>query len=153
VARQRQAVPDRPRRPLPHEGPYELTSRAYAKDFAEVKELGSATSTTRTADQTDAAFFWQDQVPRMWNRTIRRLSNDVGLSVTDNARLFAMANLAAADGAISCWNDKYHWNFWRPITAIREAATDGNPATEADPGWTPLFATPAFRTTRPATVA
>jgi PAP2 superfamily len=126
------------------EGPNSLTSNAYEREFAEVKKLGSATSTKRTADETDAAFFWQDQVPRMWNRAIRRLSADRGLGIVDNARLFAMVNLASADGAISCWNDKYYWNFWRPVTAIREAATDGNPDTEADPTWTPLFPTPAF---------
>ena len=61
------------------------------------------------------------------------------LDIVDNARFFAMENLAAADGAIGCWNDKYYWQSWRPITAIREADTDGNPATEADPTWWPLF--------------
>jgi hypothetical protein len=61
------------------------------------------------------------------------------MDVADTARLLAMTNLAAADATIGCWNDKYHWNFWRPITAIREAADDGNPATEPDDGWLPLF--------------
>jgi hypothetical protein len=68
------------------------------------------------------------------------------LDIVQNARLFAMTNLAAADAAIGCWNDKYYWQFWRPITAIREANSDGNPATEADPAWLPLFdpSTPVF---------
>ena len=76
----------------------------------------------------------------------RTLSASHGLGIADNARLFAMMNLAAADGAIGCWHSKYRWRFWRPVTAIREAVTDGNPATEADPAWTPLFdaATPQF---------
>ena len=79
---------------------------------------------------------------------MRSLSARYGLTTAENARLFAMVSLAAADGAIGCWNDKYHWNFWRPIDAIRLADTDGNPATEADPGWRALF-DPATVTTPP----
>jgi hypothetical protein len=131
---------------LRSDGPNPLTSVAYADDFNEVKELGSLTSTRRTADQTEAAIFWQDHGPALWNRVLRALAASRGLDIAENARLFAMENLAAADGAIGCWNDKAYWNFWRPITAIREAATDDNPATEADPNWLPLFdpATPQF---------
>jgi hypothetical protein len=121
------------------DGPNALRSRAYAKDFNEVKEVGSLNSTTRTADETDAAIFWQDHVFGLWNRVFRTLATSRQLNIVDSARLFAAENLAAADAAIGCWNDKYHWNSWRPITAIREAASDGNRATEADPTWTPLF--------------
>ena len=121
------------------DGPNALTSADYAEDFNEVKELGSLTSTTRTADQTDAAIFWQDQAMALWNRIFRTLAASQNLDIVDSARLFAMENLAAADALIGCWNDKYYWQFWRPITAIREADTDGNPATEADPTWLPLF--------------
>jgi hypothetical protein len=121
------------------EGPNALTSAAYAEDFNEVKELGSLTSTRRTADQTTAAIFWQDSGPAIWNRVYRALAVSKELDIVESARLFAMTNLAAADGSIGCWNDKYYWNFWRPITAIREAASDGNPATVADPAWVPLF--------------
>jgi hypothetical protein len=121
------------------DGPNALTSDAYATDFNEVKALGSLTSTTRTADQTAASIFWQDSGPAIWNRILRALTASKGLDIVDSARLYAMTNLAAADGSIGCWNDKYYWNFWRPITAIREAATDGNPATSADPTWLPLF--------------
>jgi len=121
------------------DGPNALTSAAYAEDFNEIKEVGSLTSTTRTPDQTDAAIFWQDQAMALWNRIFRALAASQGLDIVENARLFAMENLAAADAAIGCWNDKYYWQFWRPITAIREADTDGNPATEADPTWLPLF--------------
>ncbi len=121
------------------DGPNALTSRAYAKDFNEIKAVGSLHSTTRTPDQTDAAIFWQDHLFGFWNRVFRTLATSRQLDIVDSARLFASANLDAADAAIGCWNDKYHWNFWRPITAIRDAASDGNPATRADPTWTPLF--------------
>ena len=121
------------------DGPNPLTSAAYAEDFNEVKDLGSLTSITRTADETDAAIFWQDHGHALFNRIFRTLAASQGLDIVESARLFAMENLAAADAAIGCWNDKYYWQFWRPITAIREANTDGNPATEADPTWWPLF--------------
>ena len=121
------------------DGPNALTSAAYTDDFNEVKEIGSLTSTTRTPDQTDAAIFWQDHLHAFMNRLFRDLVVSQGLTIVDSARLFAMENLAAADAAIGCWNDKYYWQFWRPITAIREADTDGNPDTEADPAWLPLF--------------
>jgi hypothetical protein len=121
------------------DGPNALTSTEYAEDFNEVRELGSLTSITRTADQTDAAIFWQDHAHALFNRIFRTLAASEGLDIVDSARLFAMENLAAADASIGCWNDKYYWQFWRPITAIREADTDGNPATEPDPAWLPLF--------------
>jgi hypothetical protein len=121
------------------DGPNALTSAEYAEDFNEVKELGSLTSITRTPDQTDAAIFWQDHAHALWHRIFRALAASQNLNVVDSARLFAMETLAAADASIGCWNDKYYWQFWRPITAIREADTDGNPATERDPTWLPLF--------------
>jgi PAP2 superfamily. len=121
------------------DGPNPLTSVEYAEDFNEIKEIGSLTSITRTPDQTDTAIFWQDNLPAFMNRLFRNLAADQGLNIVRSARLFAMENLAAADAYIGGWNDKYYWQFWRPITAIREADTDGNPATEADPTWLPLF--------------
>jgi hypothetical protein len=130
------------------DGPNALTSDEYAEDFNELKELGSLTSKTRTPDQTDAAIFWQDQAMALWNRIFRTLATNQNLAIVDSARFFAMENLAAADALIGCWNDKYYWQFWRPITAIREADTDGNPATQADSTWLPLFdpATPVCHT-------
>jgi hypothetical protein len=125
--------------PLRSAGPNPLTSRAYARDFNEIKDIGALHSRTRSADETDAAIFWQDHAFALWNRVFRALSARYHLDAADSARLFAATNLAAADTAIGCWNDKYHWNSWRPITAIQEAADDGNPATTADPEWTPLF--------------
>jgi hypothetical protein len=126
------------------DGPNVLTSAAYAADLNEVESLGSATSTTRTADETDAAIWWQDHGVALWNRMLRNISVGQGLDIIGAARLMAMTDLAGADALISCWNDKYYYSFWRPITAIRLADTDGNPATVADPTWTPLIATPAF---------
>ena len=121
------------------DGPNALTSAAYAEDFNEIKDLGSLYSATRTADQTDAAIFWQDHAVALWNRIFRTLATTQGLDIVESARLFAMENLAAADSQIGGWNDKYYWQSWRPITAIREADTDGNPDTEPDPTWLPLF--------------
>ncbi|HET9241893.1 MAG TPA: vanadium-dependent haloperoxidase [Gaiella sp.] len=123
------------------EGPNALTSAAYAEEYAEVKDVGALNSTTRTADQTTAAIFWQFPPVALWNRLARDLAGPsrFGLDMAKQARLYAMINLAAADGAISCWYDKYQWNFWRPRAAIREGDTDGNPATVADPTWEPLF--------------
>jgi hypothetical protein len=120
-------------------GPNPLTSRAYARDFNEIKSIGALHSTTRTPDETGAAIFWQDHAFALWNRAFRNIAADRGLSLADSARMLAMTNLAAADAAIGCWHEKYRWNFWRPITAIREAGTDGNPATTADKDWLPLF--------------
>jgi hypothetical protein len=126
------------------DGPVPLASRKYAKELAEVQALGSATSATRTADQTHAARYWAENPPATWTRVFRTLSAQQGLSVVENARLFAMLYLTAADALISVWDDKARWSFWRPITAIREADTDGNPATVEDEAWLPLIATPPY---------
>ena len=98
-----------------------------------MKSLGSATSTTRSADQTLAARYWAENPPATWSRIFRTLSAQQGVSLVDNARLYAMLYMTAADALITVWNDKAHYLFWRPITAIREADTDGNPDTTADP--------------------
>jgi hypothetical protein len=125
-------------------GPLSLTSRKYAREFDEVKSIGSASSTTRTADQTLAARYWAENPPATWSRIFRTLSVQQGLSTVDNARLYAMLYLTAADALITVWNDKAHYLFWRPITAIREADTDGSPWTTADPNWLPLIPTPPY---------
>jgi hypothetical protein len=126
------------------DGPYPLGSRKYAREFEQVKELGSLTSTTRTADQTHAARYWAENQPRTFTRILNTLSAQKGLSLVENARLFAMTYTVAADALISVWDDKAHWLFWRPLTAIREAGSDGNRATTADPDWLPLIATPPY---------
>jgi hypothetical protein len=153
-------------------GPPLLTSAQYAKDFNETKTMGSLTSATRTADQTIYSLFWNSGTATyLWNNTALTLidsadgrkddddrdhhgdddrdhhgdgDRDHHNQLLENARLLASLDVAMADAAIGCWDAKYAYNFWRPITAIRETADDGNGATTADPAWTPLFATPAF---------
>jgi len=125
-------------------GPLPVTSDAYAAEFDQVKSLGSATSTTRTPDQTAMARFWADHATAMWNRIFRQLSISEGLSVPENARFFAMLYLTAADAVIACFQDKERTHFWRPLTAIANADTDDNPATDADTTWTPLLGTPPY---------
>jgi hypothetical protein len=120
-------------------GPRSLESGIYAKEYNEVKELGALDSTTRTDDQTKAAVFWQFAPIALWNTLGRELADRYDLDAADQARFYAMFNLAAADGAISCWNDKYYWSFWRPRAAIREGDTDGNRKTVGDPSWESLF--------------
>ncbi|MGH9162468.1 MAG: vanadium-dependent haloperoxidase, partial [Vicinamibacteraceae bacterium] len=122
-------------------GPHRLTSGAYAKELAEVQELGAAASVTRTRDQTDVALFW-NRPP--WGEIVRSLARSQELNITDAARLLAMVSLAGADATIACRNDKYYWNWWRPITAIHEAETDGNPATTPDTTWTSLIDAPPY---------
>ncbi len=129
--------------------PPALTDAAYTAAFNEVKELGSRTSTTRTADQTQIALFWaagggSDTPPGMNNRIAQEVVARKNLSLVDTARVFALLNLAEADAAIVSWDAKREYDLWRPITAVREAATDGNPDTAADPAWLPLIATPPF---------
>jgi len=126
------------------EGPRALTSEAWAKDFNEVKALGSVNSTIRTPEQTHIALWWQSTggPSLMWNAVARDLVNSYGLDIVDSALLFAQLNLSGADAAISCWSEKYYWDFWRPWNAIVEADRDGNPATEPDPSWKPLLAAP-----------
>lgn len=124
-------------------GPHPLTSRAYKRDFEEIKAVGALNSTTRTPDQTDQARFWMEG-PQPWTRAARQLAAERQLRPGDTARMFAMLYMTAADAAISTWTDKARWLFWRPITAIREAANDGNPDTAADTAWLPLINTPAY---------
>jgi membrane-associated phospholipid phosphatase len=130
-------------------GPPSLTSTQYAADFNQVKSLGAANSTNRTAEQTLIARFWSDfsytvTPPGHWNQIAQNVATNRGLSLAQNARLFALLNIAMADAAISVWDAKYVYNFWRPVTAIQNADVDGNPETVADPSWTSLLNTPAF---------
>lgn len=124
-------------------GPPALTSAAYARDLNEVKALGGVNSTVRTADQTSSAIWWHDRRLTEWEIK-RQVSGRQHLSTLQAARFFAIAEIANADSLIACFNEKKHWNFWRPVTAVREAAADGNPSTTPDPAWTPLLVTPPF---------
>jgi len=128
---------------FPLEGPPALTSAEFAKDFGEVKLLGAKNSQARTKDQTDAARFWTISGVVADNDTARQLSAHKGFGVVENARVFALLNMAGADAYIACWEAKYRYNFWRPVTAIRNADSVGNAALAADPNWEPLLPTPA----------
>jgi hypothetical protein len=126
-------------------GPLALTSAAYAADVNEVKAIGGdgvVTPSTRTGTQTYIAKWWQSNPVASWNGVARQLIVRNDLDVSDAARLLAMENLATADVSINTWNDKYHFDFWRPFQAIRKAALDDNPATSPDPTWTPLLSAP-----------
>jgi PAP2 superfamily len=133
--------PDRFRGRAPHR----LGSRAYAADFNEVEAVGRATGSTRTPDQTAAAEYWgTTNATATMADIIRSVASTQGGTLADHARLLARAYTNAADALIVSWRDKARYGFWRPFTAIREAASDGNDATEADPDWTSLIANPPY---------
>ena len=123
-------------------GPLDLTTRRYARDVEEVRRLGSATSVDRTADQTQIALFWIEASVDGWCRIARTLSANAHLDLWQNARLFALITLAMADAYIAQFDEKYHYNFWRPVTAIQAGDTDNNPHTVGDPAWMALRPTP-----------
>jgi membrane-associated phospholipid phosphatase len=118
-------------------GPPKLTSDRYADAFEQVKSLGIANSATATADQALTGRFWNGAIQNYWNEITQTAALAHDLTTAQNARLFALLNLSFADGVIAFYDAKYTYNFWRPVTAIRAAATDGNPDTDADPNWLP----------------
>lgn len=122
--------------------PPALGSAEWAEDYNEVKRMGSVNSAHRTSEQTTLARVFLDPGITQVAKTFRQLAIDKGLSLRDNARLFAYLYVAQGDATIAGFNAKYHHGFWRPITAIRNGDTDGNPDTEADPAWSPLATTP-----------
>ena len=121
-----------------------LTSPQYTRAYNEVKALGSLTSTARTAEQTDLAYFYAGNFFLIWNSGVTGLAAQHVDRLGDAARLFALVYLAQADAGITAWDSKKFYNFWRPLTAIREGDTDGNPGTIADPDWKPLINTPNY---------
>ncbi len=125
-------------------GPPRLTSASYTRDFQEVASLGSATSTTRTPEQTEIALFFAGNLTSQLQGAYRDHIVRHGLDGADAAQYFAIANLAGADAVMTAWDAKLHFGFWRPVTAIQLGDTDGNPATQADPAWQPLIVTPPF---------
>ena len=133
--------PDRFRGRAPHG----LTTRAYAADFNEVKAVGSVGSAVRTPEQTASAQYWGlTNATATISSILRSIANGQGGTLADHARLLARAYTNAADALIVTWRDKARYSFWRPVTAIQEAASDGNPATEADPTWQSLIVTPPY---------
>ena len=121
-------------------GPPPLRSRRWAREYNEVKTIGSATSTTRTAEQTLAARFWGEAPVQQARGSFRKFVVDHRLDIVQASRFMAMMSVSVADALIACFDAKYHYTFWRPITAIRAGATDGNPATEGDTTWSTLLA-------------
>jgi hypothetical protein len=124
--------------------PPTLTSGRYTRDFAEVKAMGSATSTQRTADQTATALFFSGNAAVQFNTALRDQIAVRRLDIVDAARMLAAVNMAVADALIVAWQVKLSDGIWRPSTAIQLADTDGNPATAADPSWTPLLVNPPY---------
>jgi hypothetical protein len=125
-------------------GPDRLSSAAYARDFAEVKDYGSLTGSLRTPAQTETALFWSANAVLQYQVAMREQVTRRALGLLQSARAFAILSTATADALIGCWRAKYDYAFWRPITAIRLADTDGNPRTVPDATWTPLVATPPY---------
>lgn len=127
----------------PH--PPALRTGKYANDYEEVRLLGRVDSPYRPQDRTDVARFYASNSPtQVWNPAARQASAAQGRSLSENARIFALLNLALCDGSIAAYDTKYYYNLWRPLTAIRNGDLDGNRLTEADPNWLPLIPTPAF---------
>ena len=124
------------------DAPPPLHSRRYARDYNEVKEIGSLNSLTRTDEQTEIARFWLGTPAAIWNGVARQLIQAHELDMSASARALALIYLASSDAGIACWKAKYIFNFWRPITAIHNGDVDENARTVADPDWVPLFTTP-----------
>jgi hypothetical protein len=126
------------------QGPPPLSSAEYAESFNEVKAIGELTSTVRTPDQTQSAIFWAGTAATFWNRAAVSAALQRHTTLSENSRLLAVLNVAMADALIAAWDSKYHFEFWRPITAIPLASTDGNDATVEKADWTPLLVTPNY---------
>jgi hypothetical protein len=122
--------------------PPALTSETWARDYNEIKAVGSRSSTQRTPEQTAMAKFWEATAPAVYWPVARSVASTPGRDVTGNARLLALAAMAMDDGLIAVFDAKYAYNLWRPVTAIRNGDLDGNRATDRDPGWTPFIDTP-----------
>ena len=125
-------------------GPDALDTDSYTRDFAEVKAYGAKDGSSRDAAQTQTALFWNANAVLQHQVALRDQTTRRGLDILTSARAFAVLNTAAADALIACWRAKYDYAYWRPVTAIRMADTDGNDATEPDPAWTPLQPTPPY---------
>jgi hypothetical protein len=122
--------------------PPALSSELWARDYNEIKAIGSRNSSSRTAEQTEIARFWDYSLPPIYHGVLRSVASQPGREVTRNARLFMAATQASDDALIAIMDAKYHYNFWRPMTAIRNGDTDGNDATERDASWMPFIDTP-----------
>jgi hypothetical protein len=129
---------------IPTPGPDGLGTDAYAQDFVEVKQFGARDGSLRTPEQTATALFWNVPSVSQYQAALRDQVTRRGLDIVESARAFAILSASTADALIACWRAKYDHAYWRPITAIRLAGTDGNDATEPDPTWTSLVASPPY---------
>jgi len=131
----------RPRRTRSDGPPAALDSGIYTIDYDEIKELGRATGTSRTDEQSATALFWSPSASALWSANVRSLASSMDLLTA--ARFEAIGIAAVTNALIACWDAKYTYMFWRPVTAIRAGDTDSNPETEPDPAWTPFIVTPS----------
>jgi hypothetical protein len=124
--------------------PPALNSSQYTADYNEVKAMGASVNSARTPDQTDFAYFFADNAFLYWNRALQGIANTYLHNIGDSARLFALATMAMADAAITAWDSKRLYAYWRPVTAIQNGDNDLNPYTAGDPNWLPLITTPSY---------
>ena len=122
--------------------PPPLDSRRWAQAYQLTQAYGDVNSSIRTPEQSEIATFWTEHAVRQWNRNIRMQAVRLDLDVLAAARLLAVTNTAMADAFIGCWDAKYHYSFWRPVTAIQQGDTDGRADTQGDPSWLPFQTTP-----------
>jgi hypothetical protein len=124
--------------------PPPLTSKRYTENYNETKALGARFNSARTPEQTQLAYFYAGNNFILWNRVLRDIAAAQTDNIGDNARLLSLGTLAMADAVLTAWDSKFHYVYWRPITAIREGDNDGNPLTAGDPTWEPLINTPNY---------
>ena len=124
------------------DAPPDLTSETYAKDYNEIKQIGVATGSTRSAEQSNIALFWRASPTAIWNSVLVQAVQSRNMDLSSQARLFALFYLAASDASVACWDAKYEYNFWRPQSAITNGNADGNDQTTGDAAWKPFIATP-----------
>ena len=121
--------------------PPALDSSTYTADYLEIKDYGASNSPSRTAEQSVTALFWSGSASALWSANVRSLA--ASMDILTAARFEALGIAAVTNGLIASWDSKFHYMFWRPVSAIRAGDTDGNPQTEADPEWTPFIVTPS----------
>jgi len=124
------------------DAPPALTSTLYAKDYNEIKQIGVSTGSTRSTEQSDIALFWRASPTAIWNIVLTQVVQSRDMDLSEQARLFALFYLAAADASIACWEAKYYYNFWRPQSAITHGDLDGNDLTAGNVDWKPFITTP-----------
>jgi len=124
------------------DAPPDLTSETYAKDYNEIKQIGVATGSTRSAEQSNIALFWRASPTAIWNSVLTQVVQSRNMDLSSEARLFALVYVTASDSSVACWDAKYEYNFWRPQSAITNGNADSNDLTAGDAAWRPFIPTP-----------